>query len=268
MRPHDTKQPRESTVHDMRRLLDSCRWPAEAFWRWFELQAVRQHRFEAPVLEIGCGNGWFSQLAGLTIALGIDANPRAVARASQREAYADVRAADARQLSAAAAGSFRTVFANSVLEHIDGVEAALSSSASLLTDGGFLVATVPLEEMNRHLALPGATYARHRARALEHRNLWSEHTWTTALKDAGFSTVRFHPYLNSQSCKYWDRLDVLGAIGVGRVQASLLRELGAVALPSGIRTTFKDRIAARLAHYAQLSGGPEPACATMLVARK
>ena len=80
-------------------LVDACAWPSEAFWRAFELAALRRHRLPRPILELGCGNGRFAELAALRIDEAIDLNPRAVERASQLpHVYSHVRCADIREL--------------------------------------------------------------------------------------------------------------------------------------------------------------------------
>lgn len=62
-------------------LLSSCAWPSEAFWRLFELQALRESTFERPILELGCGDGSFTALLLDHVDEGLDLNPRAVAKA-------------------------------------------------------------------------------------------------------------------------------------------------------------------------------------------
>src|SRR2546423_15688038 len=79
-------------------LVDACAWPSEAFWRWFELEAVRSHRFRRPILELGCGNGRFVELAELRIDEAVDLNPRAVERARRLgHVYTRVRCGDVRE---------------------------------------------------------------------------------------------------------------------------------------------------------------------------
>ena len=70
-----------------------------------------------------------------------------------------------------------------------------------------LIATVPLIEMNRHLLLKSAWYARLRAGQLQHRHLLAENAWVAALSQAGFATVRTTPYLSARMCELWDRVD-------------------------------------------------------------
>src|SRR5439155_22187570 len=141
-------------------LVDSCAWLSEAFWRSFELAAVRRHRLPRPILELGCGNGRFAELAGLRIDEAIDLNPRAVERARQLDhVYGQVRCADIRELNAREAANFACVFANSVLEHVSELPSVLAACYELLRPGGQLVTTVPLVGMNRHLLLHRSWYA-------------------------------------------------------------------------------------------------------------
>ena len=58
--------------------LNIYKWPSQAFWRYFELQALKQIEYERPILEIGCGDGQFSSLVFREIDEAIDVNPHAV----------------------------------------------------------------------------------------------------------------------------------------------------------------------------------------------
>jgi SAM-dependent methyltransferase len=250
-------------------LVDACAWPSEAFWRSFELDAVRRHAFRRPILELGCGNGRFAELAGLEIDDAIDLNPRAVERARQLDhVYARVRCADIRELEADGSPRFASVFSNSVLEHVPDLDSVLVACHEVLEPGGELVITVPLEEMNHHLLLDRPWYASWRARKLEHRNLWTVSDWTAALQRAGFGEVGSHPYFDGAACRSWDRLDVAGSLGVGRVRVGVgLRRAASIALPGSAKPGLKRRLARRLSRRAAAAAGGPP-CATLLVATK
>jgi len=254
---------------DMYALVDACAWPSEAFWRSFELGAVRRHQFRRPILELGCGNGRFSELAGLQIDDALDLNPRAVERARQLDhVYGRVRCADIRELEADGSPRFACVFANSVLEHVPGLDSVLAACHQLLEPGGELVTTVPLAEMNRHLVLNRHWYASWRARQLEHHNLWSVSEWTAALRQAGFGEVNSYPYFDEYACRSWDRLDVPASLGVGRIRLGAgLRRVASVALPGSVKPGLKHRVARSLSRRAGASAGGVP-CATLLVATK
>ena len=193
---------------DLEVLLGSCAAPSEAFWRLLELEAVRSvgPAFAQPVLEIGCGDGTFTRLAGMQVDVGTDREPRAVSRARAGGSYREVFELDLHEIEDRVGSRFRTIYANSVLEHVIGLEAALPHVRRTLRPGGRLIATVPLAEMNKHLAARGSWYVSRRQRLLEHHNIWTREQWTTALQRAGFADVDWLEYLPADACRFWDRL--------------------------------------------------------------
>jgi len=249
-------------------LLGACASPSEAYWRLLELAAVRRHVGDAarPLLELGCGDGVFTELAGLQVDLAVDREPRAVERAGRRRSvYRAVRRMDIRELDATL-GSFGTIFSNSVLEHVPDLEPVLGRCRELLVPGGRLIATVPLRRMNEHLAVRLPAYARARQRQLQHRNLWTTDEWRARLEEAGFETVTADPYLDAAACRRWDRLDAAAALGTGRYRvAPALHRLGVVALPAPMKQWLKARLALLLLDWTR-SPAEGLGCAAVLVA--
>ena len=248
-------------------LVGACAWPSEAYWRVLELEAVRRMPSpQPPVLELGCGDGTFAELAGLRVDHAIDREANAVERAARRNGvYRSVSRLDAHELGPEL-GRFGTIFANSVLEHIPDLERVLTRCAEVLVPGGRLVATVPLRAMNDHLALGAGGYTRARQRQLVHRNLWTLDEWEAKLRDAGFATVEADPYLDGAACRRWDRLDAVGALGAGRYRvAPALHRLASVGVPAPLKGRLKRRIAASVERWA--ARAPEgPSCAALIVA--
>jgi SAM-dependent methyltransferase len=256
-------------LEDAVALLGACAAPSEAFWRLIELEAVRGALAEIrpPVLELGCGDGLFTQLAGIRVDLGIDRQRRAVERSRRRsEVYARVAELDIHDLNTGL-GTFETVYANSVLEHLEGIDAALRTIGSALVPGGRLVATVPLRTMNDFLAVGGHRYMAWRQRQLEHRNLWSKTEWMSSLVGAGFIEMSWTDYLPGDACRFWDRVDVLGAIGTGRYRvAPVLHHATSRLLPASTRDAAKWRLGSLLLDRVR-EFGTGPPCAGLLVAR-
>ena len=155
--------------------LNIYKWPSQAFWRYFELQALKGLQFERPILEIGCGDGRFSSLLFREIDDAIDINPRAVERCRMLAGgpYRRVRCLDARQLQFSE-GGYGTIYANCVMEHIPDIEGVLAGCYRGLRSGGKLVITVPLETMSDHLVFRWRWYAKVRQRQLVHVNLLNE----------------------------------------------------------------------------------------------
>ncbi len=246
------------------------RWPSQAFWRYFEIQVLRQISCERPILEIGCGDGRFSSLVFDEIDEAIDVNPRSVekCRKVSGRLYRRLRCLDARDLKLQDRG-FATVYANCVLEHVPQIRDVLAGCFRGLRLGGKLVITVPLLRMNDHLLLPWNWYAALRQRQLSHINLFTEEDWERALRCAGFSQIEFRPYLSGRACRFWDAIDSPGCIGFGRYRmATGLGMLAKNFLPARIKTWLLARLGNWLSGKAEADVDKYPPCAALVIARK
>jgi SAM-dependent methyltransferase len=239
--------------------------PSLAAWRAAELKALRQCTFAPPVLEIGCGNGRFASLLFDRVEWGIDLNPREIALCAGRNGlYGHLSSMDARSLKFPD-GAFATVFANCVMEHIPDLARVLAECRRVLRPGGALIATVPLIEMNRHLLLTNAWYARLRARHLQHLHLLTEHAWVAALSKAGFTSVRTTPYLSAGMCELWDRVDGPLCMGAGPLTLGRAYRFGVRLLP----TPWRTKLNRQWQHYfirAFRSDPPRTPCAMLIQA--
>jgi SAM-dependent methyltransferase len=244
-------------------------WPSQAFWRYFEVQALRDVQCARPILEIGCGDGRFTRLVFQKIDDAIDINPRSVEKCRKLSGiYDQVRCLDARELTLKD-GGFATVYANCVLEHIPQLSEVLAACYRGLRPGGQLVITVPLARMNNHLLFPWQWYARLRQKQLSHINLHSEFGWGKLLQQAGFSDIEFHSYLSGSACKFWDALDSPGCIGFGRYRvAAVMGILGRNLLPGKVRSYVIENLSSWLISKAKSQRGSDPACAALVLARK
>jgi SAM-dependent methyltransferase len=210
--------------------------PSLAAWRAAELQVLRRCPFARPVLEIGCGSGRFTSLLLGHVDWGVDLNPREVALCLRRNGmYGQVACMDARELRFPD-GAFATVFANCVIEHIPDLPRVLAECRRVLRPGGTLIATVPLEEMNRHLLLGSGWYARMRAAQLQHLHILPESEWRAALGRAGFASVETTAYLPGRLCELWDRVDGPLCLGAGPATVGRAYRLALRLLPGAGRS--------------------------------
>lgn len=256
--------------NEMMATLQIYKWPSQAFWRSFEVQALRAIPCERPILEIGCGDGRFSSLVFQEIDDAIDVNPRSVERCRKLSGrlYRRVRCLDARALELQE-GGFATVYANCVLEHVPELEKVLAGCFRGLRPGGKLVVTVPLVHMNQHMLFPWRWYTRLRQQQLAHINLLSETAWDELLHRVGFSEVEFRSYLSGEACRFWDAMDSPGCLGFGRYRlATALGRLADGLLPGRAKDWVVNWLASWLSAKAAAERDKEPACAAVVIARK
>ncbi len=94
------------------------------------------------MLDFGCGDGSFSPALF---------DPEALAVASGYGVYKSLICCDGKALPIPR-GSVKSIYSNSVLEHVDDVEQVIKGLSDVLTPGGMLLLTVPVREFAAHVA--------------------------------------------------------------------------------------------------------------------
>lgn len=256
---------------ELRQTLPIYHVPSESMWRAFELRVLRDLKshldLRQPILEIGCGDGAFGSLVFSEISNAIDLNPRVVSRCStlHGDVYRNVSVMDARNMNFADQ-SHETVFANCVIEHIPDLRQVLASAFRILRPGGVFITTVPLTDMNQHLAFHSEKYAIWRQKRLQHVNLLTLEEWKHIFLDAGFSAVDDYPYLSGKNCKLWDKLDTPLTIGFGRYRIGSASRWILRNLPVAVQQKTRGGLAQWLSM--RIEDSSQPACASALVAYK
>ncbi len=160
-----------------------------------------------PVLDLGCGDGHFAEVAfSSPLELGLDPWLAPLREARRRRAHDRVARADGAQMPVAT-GAFGTVVSNSVLEHIPDVEPVLYEVARILRPGGRFYFSVPGPNFRRHLsvargldALGLAGLAERYRRVFDHisRHYYyrSPEAWRRSLRDVGLKVERWWPYFS------------------------------------------------------------------------
>lgn len=161
------------------------------------LRAVRAYELEEPILDIGCGDGVFAQLAypGKQI-WGIDVNPQEIGRAQATAAYSTLVCGSITEASLPPR-FFRGAIANCSLEHVPDLDAALRNVGGALQPGSRFIIIVPSPGWTRLLALPelleraglsalAQAYGDALDRVFRHLHIEDEAAWSQRLARAGF----------------------------------------------------------------------------------
>ena len=169
-----------------------------------------------PILDVGCGDGTFAQIAfpahhGRIV--GIDPRAADVREAHARGAYALVVVADGAHIPCAD-GSFPTAISNCVLEHVQHLDATLREVARVLRPGGrFITGVVSnrFADMLLGTKLFGARYGRWFNRISAHHNMFTPAGWTARFEAAGLEVETWQYYVSPGALKLFDLSHYYGA---------------------------------------------------------
>jgi 2-polyprenyl-3-methyl-5-hydroxy-6-metoxy-1,4-benzoquinol methylase len=145
------------------------------------------------VLDLGCGEGYFTaQLAhaGAT-ALGADVSAEALRRARSRHPELQLQAIDAGVEWSLADASFDLVWAGEVIEHVADTAGWLSEVRRVLRPRGQLVLSTPAHGRLAMLALAlsGRRFDRHFDPRSDHLRFYSARSLRRLLSDFGFDEI-------------------------------------------------------------------------------
>jgi SAM-dependent methyltransferase len=257
--------------------------PPVALWRAVEARAVAQQCFFAPMLDLGCGHGRFAVVIFGThrsIAVGCDLLHYQLIAARDGGAYRTVALADGRRLPYAS-GTFATILANSVLEHIANPVPVLEEMARTVQIGGRLIITVPSDRFHHYLP----TSRKHRAtgqlglaaaynaavdQQLQHYHYHTPNEWARLFQAAGLELAHEVYYMTPAATAAWDRMNQ--TYGIGRrsffsiLVSPRLRQLGYQRLVARLLPRLLDQ---RLRPYYEMDVAPgETGAGLLLVAEK
>ena len=190
--------------------------PATAFWRAIEIGALVRHGLPRGTgLDFGCGDGILTDIllrhAGARSLVGIDIDPLEIAAARRFPFYERLHQSSDGSVPEPDA-SLDFALSNSVLEHVDDLDAALSEIARVLRPGGRFLFTVPAPAFRDLLAgsvLPARDRSAYLAtldRRIAHKNYLDGPAWTKACAAHGLDVEACETYLDGRQVRRWENL--------------------------------------------------------------
>lgn len=173
-----------------------------------ECKLLSQQTLKPPILEIGCGDGFVTQVAfegKMEIDVGIDLDQKELSRAQKTGMYRRLELLDILD-NPYPTSSFNTIFANSVLEHIKDLDGTLIEIYRLLKVGGRFINASPTTtytellfyyRLLRFLRLGqlARLYGKLINNVFFHHRLLTPQQWRKKLEQAGFHVEFFTSYL-------------------------------------------------------------------------
>ncbi len=178
-----------------------------AVLRAVECRFYQDFALEAPVLDVGCGDGHFATIAfDHPLDAGIDPWTGPVHEAGQRGAYALALQCFGDHLPFAA-GHFSSAISNSVLEHIPDVDAVVCEVSRVLKPGSLFLFCVPSQNFLSNLSVSnffdrmglhslGNAYRAFFNRISRHHHCDSPEVWQARLEAAGFRVEKWWHYFS------------------------------------------------------------------------
>jgi len=190
---------------------------ALAFERTLECRIYTQQKIDLPILDIGCGDGLFAKvLFSEKIDTGIDPNLSELERARNLGGYNEFILCNGDAIPRPSE-SYKSIFSNSVLEHIPDLTPVLKEAYRLLMPGGRLFFTVPSDSFNHYTVISQLLTALGLIRVAgkfksfynkfwKHYHYYSLENWCNLATQAGFIVVEAYTYDPRRICMLNDFL--------------------------------------------------------------
>lgn len=164
----------------------------------------------SPVLDFGCGDGFFAQLVygKERLDVGLDLGASRIHEAEVTRAYRDVVSYDGRTIPFPA-GHFGSAISNCVLEHVADVQDVVREIGRVVDDGGVFLTSVMTDRWEDYMLgarLLGDRYRTFMRAQQEHRNLLTRAQWDEVFRSAGFTIESTVGYLSSRTALTLDGL--------------------------------------------------------------
>ena len=184
---------------------------ALAFERILECRIYAQQEIDHPILDIGCGEGLFAKvLFSEKIDTGIDPNSSELERARDLGGYNELVLCHGDAIPKPSE-SYKTIFLNSVLEHIPELTPVLQEAYRLLMPGGRFFITVPSDNFDHYTVISqllttlGLTrmaekFRRSYNKFWKHYHYYNLENWCDLATQAGFIVMEAYTYNPKRIC--------------------------------------------------------------------
>lgn len=185
--------------------------------RSMECQILSKRNFVRPILDIGCGDGIFAHtLFAEEVEVGIDPNPKELQHASKCKIYKQLIKCYGDNIPMPSE-EFKTIFSNSVLEHIQNIEDVLIEAHRLLASDGVMYITLPTDLFERYTVIYkfltwikqeklAKKYAKFFNRFWRHYHAHKINKWIALFDKCGFRVISSQEYGAKEVCIFNDLL--------------------------------------------------------------
>lgn len=186
-----------------------------AFERAFECQILSQQKFEHPILDVGCGDGIFAKIVfDEKIDIGIDPLEYELEHASKLDVYEKLICAWGNAMPFEKE-TFKTIFSNSVLEHISDIKGVLKEINRVMKKDGILYVTLPTNLFDNYSVIyqifnfSGLTKLKESYRNFfnkfwKHYHYYTREDWIKLFEKNGFKIVDAQEYGTKRQCMFND----------------------------------------------------------------
>ena len=200
---------------------------AHSFWRAQEFSLFMQHKRELhrPLLDFGCGDGSFAAVLFDEIEYGMDIDEQALELAAQFKIYSKLVKPEGVNIPLAD-GAVKSVFSNSVLEHVKNLDPFVREISRVLADEGTFLFTVPVAQFARDLEFYfGKAESRQVNADYFHRNLLESEHWQEVLVRHGLQVLSIRAYQPAWFTFYYMMLRFFGNRILGRIVPDIRRKV-------------------------------------------
>jgi len=186
-----------------------------ALERTWECEIYKTLEFPRPILDVGCGDGIYTKiLFAEKIDVGIDPLEYELEYARKLDVYEKLTLAWGNEMPFENE-TFKTVFSNSVLEHIPDIEPVLNEIHRVLKSDGNLYVTIPTNLFDTYsviyrtlqfFGLNGLkeSYRKFFNKFWKHHHYYTRKDWITLFQKCGFEMVTVQEYGTKQQCTFND----------------------------------------------------------------